>query len=89
VRLGPTDQTTGWPAAVADTWDIDKRKCTRRGTRTGYATRGGFRGFGPQNPGGGPDADGWHVAASVRSLRSEATGEEARWPSDLGHVELD
>jgi hypothetical protein len=54
-----------------------------------YATRGGFRGFGPQNPGGGPDADGWHVAASVRSLRSEATGEKARWPSDLGHVELD
>ena len=54
-----------------------------------YATRGGFRGFGPQNPGGGPDADGWHVAASVRLLRSEATGEEARWPSDLGHVELD
>ena len=41
-----------------------------------YVTRGGFRGFGPQNPGGGPDADGWHVSASVRSLRSEATGEE-------------
>jgi hypothetical protein len=82
VRLGLTDQTTGWPAAVADTWDIDKRKCTRRGMRTGYATRGRFRGFGPQNPGGGPDADGRHVAASVRSLRSEATGEEVRWPSD-------
>jgi len=89
VRLGLTDQTTGWPAAVADTWDIDKRKCTRRGTRTCYATRGGFRGFGPQNPDGGPDADGWHVTASVRSLRGEATGEEARWLSDLGYVELD
>jgi len=36
-----------------------------------------FRGFGPQNSGGGPDTDGRHVAASVRSLRSEATGEEA------------
>jgi hypothetical protein len=47
-----------------------------------YATRGGFRGFGPQNLDGGPDADGRHVAASVRSLRSEATGEEVRWPSD-------
>jgi len=54
-----------------------------------YATRGGFCGFGPQNLGGGPDADRWHVAASVRSLRSEATGKEALWPSDLGHVELD
>ena len=30
---------------VADSWDIDERKCTRRGTRTGYATRGGFGGF--------------------------------------------
>ena len=50
--------------------------------RIEYATRGGFRGFGPQNLDGGPDADGRHVAASVRSLRSEATGEEVRWPSD-------
>ena len=57
--------------------------------RMEYATCGRFRGFGPQNPGGGPDADGRHVAASVRSLRSEATGEKAWWPSDLGHVELD
>ena len=30
-----------------------------------------------------------HMAASVRSLQSEATGEEAQWPSDLAHVELD
>ena len=36
-----------------------------------------------------PRRNGRHVAASVRSLRSEATGEEERWPSDLGHVELD
>jgi len=67
----------------------DDDTCRVAGKRMEYATRGGFRGFGPQNPGGGPDADGRHVAASVRSLRSEATGEEARWPSDLGHVELD
>jgi hypothetical protein len=26
VRLGSTNQTTGWPAAVADTWDTDKLK---------------------------------------------------------------
>jgi len=58
-------------------------------TKSRRRTSGGFRGFAPQNPGGGLDADGWHVAASVRSLRSEATGEKARWPSDLGHVELD
>jgi hypothetical protein len=45
VRLGPTDQTTGWPAVMADTWDINKRKCTRRETRTGYATRGRFDGL--------------------------------------------
>jgi hypothetical protein len=94
MRLGPTDQTTGWPAAVADTWDIDKRKCTQRGTRMGYATRGrfgglpsklleaSFTGFEPQNLGGGPDAYGRHMATSVRLLRSEATGEEAWWPSD-------
>jgi hypothetical protein len=30
-----------------------------------YATRGGFRGFGPQNPGGGPDADGRHALQEV------------------------
>ena len=73
----------GWP--IEDGGDT----CRVAGKRMEYATRGGFRGFGPQNPGGGPDADGWHVAASVRSLRSEATGEKARWPSDLRHVELD
>jgi hypothetical protein len=50
---------------------------------------GGFHRFGPQNLGGGPEAraelprrDGRHVAASGSSRRSEATGEEARWPSD-------
>ena len=56
--------------------------CRVVGKRMEYATRGGFRGFGPQNPGGGPDADGRHMEASVRSLRSEATGEKTRWPSD-------
>ena len=52
--------------------------CRVAGKRMEYATRGGFCGFGPQNPGGGLDADGRHVVASVRSLWSEATGEEAR-----------
>jgi len=60
----------------------DGDTCRVAEKRMEYATRGGFRGFGPQNPSRGPDADGRHVAASVRSLRSEATGEEAQWPSD-------
>jgi hypothetical protein len=28
VRLGPRNPETGWLAAVADTWDIDKREKT-------------------------------------------------------------
>ena len=94
MRLGSRDLRTGRPAVVADSWDINERKCTRRGMRTGYATRGGFGGFASKpsaagfpglrlkTGGGGPDADGRHVAASGRLLGSKATGEEARWPSD-------
>ena len=86
---------------VADSWDIDEHKCTRRGTRTGYATHGGFGGFASKpsaaglpglrlkTGGGGPDADGRHMAASGRLLGSKATGEEARWPSDQVKLELD
>jgi hypothetical protein len=29
VRLGPRDPEAGWLAAVADTWDIDKREKIR------------------------------------------------------------
>ena len=39
--------------------------CRVAGKRMEYATRGGFRGFGPQNPGGGPDADGPHALQEV------------------------
>ena len=28
LRFGLTDQEAGWPAVVADIWDIDKCKCT-------------------------------------------------------------
>ena len=79
MRLGLTDQTTIWPATVADTWHIDKRKCTRRGTRTGYATRGrfdglsskpseaGFAGLGLKTRAEVPRRNGRHVAASGSS----------------------
>ena len=66
-----------------------------------YATRGpvcwfgsqNYRrtviGFGPQNPGGGPEADGRVVAASRGLRRDEANDEKARWPSDEEITELD
>jgi hypothetical protein len=51
VRLGPRDQETGWPAAVANIWDIDKRKCTWEwpcwpSQDGGCASRAGLRGLG-------------------------------------------
>jgi hypothetical protein len=66
----------------------------RRGTRMEYATHERFGGLGLKTIGGGftglglktraevPRRNGWHVAASGSSRRGEATGEEARWPSD-------
>jgi hypothetical protein len=50
---------------------------------------GGFLDLRLKTGGGGPDADGRHVAASGRLLGSKATGEEARWPSDQVKPELD
>jgi hypothetical protein len=59
-----------------------------------YATREQFGGLGLKTIGGGftglglktraevPRRNGRHVAASGSSRRGEATGEEARWPSD-------
>jgi hypothetical protein len=59
-----------------------------------YATRERFGGLGLKTIGGGftglslktraevPRRNGRHVAASGSSRRGEATGEEARWPSD-------
>jgi hypothetical protein len=66
----------------------------RRGTRMEYATcerfgglglktiGGGFTGLGLKNRAEVPRRNGRHVAASGSSRRGEATGEEARWPSD-------
>lgn len=65
MRLGSRDLEAEQPAAVVDTWDIDKCKCTRRGMRTGYATCGRFGGFAPK-----PSANGQRVAAS--GVRVEA-----------------
>ena len=53
----------------------DGDTCRVAEKRMEYATRDGFRGFGHQNPGGDPDADGRHVTASERSLRSKANSE--------------
>ena len=43
---------------------------------------GGFRGFGPQNPGGGSDAERTARGGIGEIAWSKAIGEEARWPSD-------
>ena len=42
----------------------------------------GFAGLGLKTRAEVPMRNGRHVAASGRLLRSKATGEEARWPSD-------
>jgi hypothetical protein len=66
-----------------------------------YATRERFCGLGLKIIGGGfmglglrtraevPRRNGRHVAASGSSRRGEATGEEARWPSDEDDTGLD
>jgi hypothetical protein len=66
-----------------------------------YATRERFDGLGIKTIGGGftglglktrvevPRRNGRHVAASGSSRRDEATGEEARWPSDEDDTGLD
>jgi hypothetical protein len=36
-----------------------------------------------------PRRNGRHMAASGRSRQGEATGEEARWPSDQDYIGLD
>jgi hypothetical protein len=66
-----------------------------------YATRERFGGLGLKTIGAGftglglkiraevPRRNGWHVAASESSRRGEATGEEARWPSDEDDTGLD
>ena len=43
---------------------------------------GGFPGFGPQNPGGGSDAERTARGGIGKIARSKATGEAARWSSD-------
>ena len=42
----------------------------------------GFAGFGPQNPGGGSDAERTARGGIGEIAWSKAIGEEARWPSD-------
>jgi hypothetical protein len=66
-----------------------------------YATRERFGGLGLKTIGGGftglglktraevPRRNGRYVAASGSSRRGEATGEEARWPSDEDGIGLD
>jgi hypothetical protein len=66
-----------------------------------YATRERFGGLGLKTIGGGfmglglktraevPRRNGRHVVASGSSRRGEATGEEARWPSDEDDTGLD
>jgi hypothetical protein len=50
---------------------------------------GGFTGLGLKTRAEVPRRNGRHVAASGRSRRGEATGEEARWPSDQHEAGLD
>jgi hypothetical protein len=66
-----------------------------------YATREWFGGLGLKTIGGGfiglglktraevPRRNGRHVAVSGSSRQGEATGEEARWPSDEDDTGLD
>jgi hypothetical protein len=51
--------------------------------------RGGFTGLGLKTRVEVPRRNGWHVTASGSSRRDEATGEEARWPSDEDDTGLD
>jgi hypothetical protein len=50
---------------------------------------GGFMGLGLKTRAEVSRRNGWHVAASGSSHRGEATGEEARWPSDEDDTRLD
>jgi hypothetical protein len=50
---------------------------------------GGFTGLGLKTPVEVPRRNERHVAASGSSCRGEATGEEARWPSDEDDIGLD
>jgi hypothetical protein len=50
---------------------------------------GGFTGLGLKTRAEVPSRNGRHVAASGSSRRGEATGEEARWPSDEDDTGLD
>jgi hypothetical protein len=73
----------------------------QRGTHMEYATHERFGGLGLKTIGGRftglglktrvevSRRNGWHVVASGSSRRGEATGEEARWPSDEDDTGLD
>jgi hypothetical protein len=50
---------------------------------------GGFTGLGLKTRAEVPRRNGRHVVASGSSRRGEATGEEARWPSDEDDTRLD
>jgi hypothetical protein len=50
---------------------------------------GGFTGLGLKTRAEVPRRNGRHVATSGSSRRGEATGEEARWPSDEDDTGLD
>jgi hypothetical protein len=50
---------------------------------------GGFTGLGLKTLAEVPRRNGRHVTASGSSRRGEATGEEARWPSDEDDIGLD
>jgi hypothetical protein len=49
----------------------------------------GFTGLGLKTRAEVPRRNGRHVEASGSSRRGEATGEEARWPSDKDDIGLD
>jgi hypothetical protein len=50
---------------------------------------GGFIGLGLKTRAEVPRRNGRHVAVSGSSRQGEATGEEARWPSDEDYLRLD
>ena len=100
MRLGPTDLEAGRLAMEADMWGHRQARVHGGDTyAVRYALAGllvwaskpskdGYRVW-PQNLGGGPEADGRHVAASKGLYRGEAKDEKARWFSNEEITELD